>query len=220
MRTSMSSILTNKWTKVPVFLLCLGPLGYLLWRGWHGRLTANPIEFITHETGDWILIFLIITLSVTPARKLLGMPALIRFRRMFGLFAFFYACLHFSIFFVFDHFFDVAAILADVAERKYITAGFIGFVLLIPLAITSSAGWIRRLGGKRWQNLHRFIYVTAAAGVVHFYWLVKSDVTRPTRYGAVVAFLLFYRFAVWLADRPIRPQPIRSASKLSPTGGS
>jgi sulfoxide reductase heme-binding subunit YedZ len=216
----MSSILTNKWTKVPVFFLCLGPLGYLFWRGWNGRLTANPIEFITHETGDWILIFLIITLCVTPARKLLGVPALIRFRRMFGLFAFFYACLHFSTFVVFDHYFDVAAMLDDVVERKYITAGFIGFVLLIPLAITSSAGWIRRLGGKRWQKLHQLIYITAAAGVVHFWWLVKSDVTRPTRYGVVVAFLLFYRFAVWLSDRQVRPQPVRSTNKLSPTDGS
>ena len=216
----MSSLLTSKWTKVAVFSLCLGPVGYLVWRGWNGRLTANPIEFITHETGDWILIFLILTLSVTPARKLLGQPQLIRFRRMFGLFAFFYACVHFSIFIVFDHFFDVAAMIEDVGMRKYIAAGFTGFVLLLPLAITSTAGWIRRLGGKRWQLLHRLVYVAAAAGVVHFYWLVKSDVTRPFRYGAVVAFLLFYRLAVRLADRPARPQPLRSSGKLSPTEGS
>ena len=216
----MSPVLTSRWTKVPVFLLCLGPLGYLGWRAYNGRLTANPIEYITHYTGDYILIFLIITLSVTPLRKLLGVPALIRFRRMFGLFAFFYACVHFSIFFVFDHYFDVAAMLADVAERKFITAGFIGFVLLIPLAITSSAGWIRRLGGKRWQKLHQLVYITAAAGTVHFYWLVKSDVTRPVRYGVVVAFLLFYRFAVWLSDRQVRSQPVHPAGKLSPTNGS
>jgi len=142
-------MLTSKWTKVGVFFLSLGPVGYLVWRGWNGDLTANPIEFITHELGDWTLIFLILTLSVTPARKLLRQPALIRFRRMLGLFAFFYACLHFSIFIVFDHFFNVDAMLADVLERKYITAGFLGFVLLIPLAVTSTTGWIRRLGGKR-----------------------------------------------------------------------
>ena len=216
----MASILSNKWTKVLVFFLCLGPLGYLGWRAYHGRLTANPIEYITHYTGDYILIFLILTLSITPARKLLGLPQLIRFRRMLGLFAFFYACLHFLTYIVLDQFFDFAAMLDDVAKRKYITVGFTGFVLLVPLAITSSAGWIRRLGGKRWQQLHRLVYITAAAGVIHFYWLVKSDITRPVRYGAVVAFLLIFRLAVWLADRQARPQTLRSPVKLTPTAGS
>ena len=117
---------------------------------------------------------------------------------MLGLFAFFYACLHFSIFFVFDHFFNVAAMLDDVVERKYITAGFLGFVLLMPLAVTSTAGWIRRLGGKRWHRLHQLIYITATAGVVHFLWLVKSDIRRPTQYGVAVGILLLYRLAVWL----------------------
>ena len=213
----MSSVLTSKWTKPLVFFLCLSPLGYLGWRAYNGRLTANPIEYITHYTGDYILIFLVITLSITPARKLLGIPQLIRFRRMLGLFAFSYACLHFLTYIVLDQFFDFAAMIADVAKRKYITVGFTGFVLLIPLAITSTAGWIRRLGGKRWQQLHRFIYITAAAGVIHFYWLVKSDVTRPTRYGAIIAFLLFYRLAVRLANRPMRPQPARSQELLAPS---
>ena len=216
----MASILSNKWTKVLVFFLCLGPLGYLGWRAYHGRLTANPIEYITHYTGDYILIFLILTLSITPARKLLGLPQLIRFRRMLGLFAFFYACLHFLTYIVLDQFFDFAAMLDDVAKRKYITVGFTGFVLLIPLAVTSSAGWIRRLGGRRWQQLHRLVYITAAAGVIHFYWLVKSDITRPVRYGAVVAFLLIFRLAVWLANRQTRPQTLRSPVKLTPTEGS
>ena len=213
----MSSVLTSKWTKPLVFILCLSPLGYLGWRTYNGRLTANPIEYITHYTGDYILIFLVITLCITPARKLLGIPQLIRFRRMFGLFAFSYACLHFLTYIVLDQFFDFAAMIEDVAKRKYITVGFTGFVLLIPLAITSTTGWIRRLGGKRWQQLHRLIYITAAAGVIHFYWLVKSDVTRPTRYGAVIAFLLFYRLAVRLADRPVRPQPAHTQELLAPS---
>ena len=216
----MPSMLTSKWTKVGVFFLSLGPIGWLVWKGWRAELTANPIEFITHETGDWTLIFLILTLAVTPARKLLRQPALIRFRRMLGLFAFFYACLHFSIFFVFDHFFNVAAMLDDVVERKYITAGFLGFVLLMPLAVTSTAGWIRRLGGKRWHRLHQLIYITATAGVVHFLWLVKSDIRRPTQYGVAVGILLLYRLAVWLADRHVRTQPAGPAGKLSPTDGS
>ena len=213
-----SSMLTSKWTKVGVFLLNLGPIGWLVWKGFQAELTANPIEFLTHELGDWTLIFVILTLSVTPARRLLRMPALIRFRRMLGLFAFFYACLHFSIFFVFDHFFNVAAMIEDVVERKYITAGMLGFLLLIPLAVTSTKGWIRRLGGKRWQRLHQAIYVIGIAGVVHFFWLVKSDLTRPTRYAVAVGLLLGYRVWVWLAE--MRAQPVRSARKLSPTDGS
>ena len=125
---------------------------------------------------------------------------------MLGLFAFFYACLHFSVFFVFDHFFDVAAMLDDVAERKYITVGFLGFVVLIPLAVTSTAGWIRRLGGKRWQRLHQLIYVAAVAGVIHFFWLVKSDITRPTRYAVAVGALLLYRLVLRVNERQARPQ--------------
>lgn len=213
-------MLTSKWTKVGVFFLSLGPIGWLVWKGFRAELTANPIEFLTHELGDWTLIFLILTLAVTPARKLLRQPTLIRFRRMLGLFAFFYACLHFSIFFVFDHFFNVAAMLDDIVERKYITAGFLGFVLLMPLAVTSTAGWIRRLGGKRWRRLHQLIYITATAGVVHFLWLVKSDIRRPIQYGVAVGILLLYRLAVWLAARQMRTQPAGRAGKLSPTDGS
>ena len=216
----MASILTNKWTKPLVFLLCLAPLGDLVRRALAGRLTANPIEFVTHYTGDYNLIFLVLTLSVTPARKLLGIPQLIRFRRMLGLFAFFYVCLHFLTYVVLDHFFDFPEMIADVMKRRYITAGFTGFLLLIPLAITSSAGWIRRLGGKRWQRLHRLVYITASAGVIHYYWLVKSDVTKPVRYGAIIAFLLLFRAAAWLSERQARPRPLRSAERLSPTESS
>ncbi len=197
----MKSILTAKWIKVPVFLLCLVPLGLLVLRGLHHGLGANPIEFITHATGDWTLRFVVITLSITPARRLLGLPQLIRFRRMLGLFAFFYGCLHFTTYIWLDKFFDVAEMIKDVEKRRFITLGFTGFVLLIPLALTSTAGWIRRLGGRRWQMLHRLIYLTAIAGVVHYYWLVKSDVRKPLQYAGMVALLLGYRGAVWLVEK-------------------
>ena len=191
-------ILSNRWMKVPVFALCLSPGLLLIWKGFNGGLGANPIEFITHATGDWTLRFLAITLAVTPLRKLLRLPELVRFRRMLGLFAFSYGCLHFMTYLWLDKFFSWGEIAKDVVKRPFITAGFTAFVLLIPLAITSTAGWIRRLGGKRWQMLHRLVYVSAVAGVVHYYWLVKSDITRPVFYAAIVALLLAYRAAIKL----------------------
>jgi len=184
--------------KVLVFTLCLSPVLLLLWRGYNGGLGANPIEFITHATGDWTLRFLAITLAVTPLRKVLRLPELVRFRRMFGLFAFFFGSLHFMTYLWLDKFFSWGEIAKDVVKRPFITAGFTAFVLLIPLAVTSTAGWIRRLGGKRWQMIHRLIYVSAVAGVVHYYWLVKSDITLPVFYGAIVALLLAYRAAIKL----------------------
>jgi sulfoxide reductase heme-binding subunit YedZ len=200
----------REWTYVSiikplVFLLCLAPLGALIWRALHQDLGANPIEFITHATGDWTLRFLVITLSITPLRKLLHWPQLIRIRRMLGLFAFFYVSLHFATWVVLDNFFDFHAMIKDVGKRPFITVGFTGLVLLVPLAITSTAGWIRRLGGKRWQMLHRLIYVTAIAGVVHYYWLVKSDVRKPLMYGALVVVLLGYRVVVAARKRAARP---------------
>jgi sulfoxide reductase heme-binding subunit YedZ len=197
----LRKVLASKWIKLPVFLLCLGPVGVLAWRALHHDLTANPIEFITHLTGDWTLRFVVITLAVTPARKLLHLPELIRFRRMLGLFAFFYGLLHFSTWIGLDKFFDWAEMLHDVRKRPFITAGFTGFVLMIPLAVTSTAGWIRRLGGKRWLALHRLIYVTAAAGVAHYYWLVKSDVRKPLSYGVLLGLLFALRVGFWLASR-------------------
>jgi methionine sulfoxide reductase heme-binding subunit len=185
--------------KAPVFALCLSPVLLLVWRGFSGGLGANPIEFITHATGDWTLRFLAITLAVTPLRKLLRLPELVRFRRMLGLFAFFYGCLHFMTYLWLDKFFSWAEIAKDVVKRPFITAGFTAFVLLMPLAVTSTAGWIRRLGGKRWQMLHRLVYVSAVAGVVHYYWLVKSDITLPVFYGAIVGLLLAYRAATRLS---------------------
>jgi len=196
----LNRILSSRWVKVPVFALCLVTALLLGWRDLNGDLGANPIEFITHWTGDWTIRFLCITLSITPLRRLLRLPDLIRFRRMLGLFGFFYASLHFLTWFVLDKFFDWNEILKDVVKRPFITAGFTAFVLLIPLAVTSTIGWIRRLGGKRWQMLHRLIYVSACAGVVHYYWLVKSDIRLPVFYGAIVAVLLVYRLMARLMD--------------------
>jgi len=197
----LNSILTSKWTKVALFLLCLAPVGVLVWRALRGGLTANPIEFVTHATGDWTLRFLIITLAVTPLRKIMRLPQLIRFRRMLGLFAFFYGFLHFSIWIGVDKFFDWPEMMKDVAKRPFITAGFAGFVLMIPLAITSTAGWIRRLGGRRWQWLHRAIYLSAIAGVIHYYWQVKSDVRKPLQYAFLVGILLAWRLGAWILGR-------------------
>jgi methionine sulfoxide reductase heme-binding subunit len=197
--------ISSKWTKVALFVAGLLPALALVWGAFHHGLTANPIEYITHQTGDWILIFLVLTLAISPARKLLGLPELIRFRRMLGLYAFFYAFLHFSIWIGLDKFFDWSDMTADVMKRRFITVGFIGFVLLIPLAVTSTAGWIRRLGGKRWQRLHALVYVTAAAGVIHFYWLVKSNVRKPLRYGVIFLLLFLFRYGMMLRDKRKRP---------------
>ena len=187
--------------KPVIFLACLIPLGLLAWKAYSRTLGANPIEVITHATGDWTLRFLLITLSITPIRKLTGQLWLIRYRRMFGLFAFFYATLHFLTYIWLDKFFDLHEMLHDIAKRKFITVGFTGFVLLIPLALTSTKGWIRRLGGKRWQALHRLIYFSAIAGVIHYWWLVKADIHLPLEYGAVLTILLGYRIAVWATPK-------------------
>jgi methionine sulfoxide reductase heme-binding subunit len=195
------SILVHKWTKALVFGLCLVPLIVIIVPFFTGATIPDPAAFIQHATGDWILRFLCITLAITPARKILGLPELIRFRRMVGLFAFFYACLHFLTYIGFDKLFDFSEIWKDVAKRRYITVGFLAFLLLIPLAITSTAGWVRRLGGRRWQMLHRAIYVAAVCGVIHYYWLVKSAIIRPLAYGAVVALLLAWRLRQWFTRR-------------------
>jgi methionine sulfoxide reductase heme-binding subunit len=197
----LNSILVGKWTKAAVFLACLVPLGMLVWRATQGELTANPIEFVEHWTGDWTMRFLIITLCMTPLRKMLKVPQLIRFRRMLGLFAFFYGCLHFSTWVGLDRFFNLHDMWADVEKRRFITVGFAAFVLLIPLAVTSTKGWIRRLGGKRWQWLHRAIYISAILGVIHYAWLVKSDEHKPLQYAAMVGVLLAWRIGAWIRKR-------------------
>jgi sulfoxide reductase heme-binding subunit YedZ len=205
------AILSSKWTKAVVFLLCFVPLGILVWRFLTGKLGANPVEFIQHATGDWTLRFLVFTLCITPFRKLFKLPDLIRLRRMLGLFAFFYVCLHFLTYLGPDQSFDLSGMWKDVAKRPFITVGFTAFVLLIPLAITSTTGWIRRLGGKRWQLLHRCIYFAAVCGVIHYYWLVKSDVRKPLFYGALVAILLAWRLGDWLFKRRSQA-PVRVAA--------
>lgn len=184
-----------------IFMSALVPAGLLVYAAFFGDLGVNPIETITHETGVWTLRFLLITLTVTPLRRVTGWNGAIKFRRMLGLFGFFYACLHFSTYFVLDHFFNLDAILADIVKRPYVTAGFTAFVLLLPLAITSTTGMIRRLGGKKWQLLHRLIYFSAGLGVLHYLWLVKSDIQRPLTYGAILATLLAVRAWFRLAGR-------------------
>ena len=192
------------------FLLCLVPLGFLISRGASGALGPNPVEVITHFTGDWTLRLLLVTLAVTPLRRLTGQAWLVRFRRMLGLFAFFYAVLHFTTYLWLDRFFDLGTIAEDVLKRPYITVGFAAFVLMVPLAITSTQGWIRRLG-RRWKRLHRAIYAIGVLGVLHYLWLVKADLLEPAIYAIILAVLLGLRVP-W-ADLAAR---IRSVRRRSP----
>lgn len=200
-------------TKVLIFLAAFVPLERLVWKFFHDALGANPIEVITHSTGDWTMILILTTLSITPLRMLTKQYWLIGVRRMIGLFAFFYGCLHFTTYIWLDKFFDVHEMIKDVYKRPFITAGFTAFVLMIPLALTSTKGWIRRLG-KNWQRLHRLIYVTAIAGVVHYIWLVKADLRKPLQYAFVLGVLLSYRIIVWMAQA--RRNAAAGASRRSP----
>lgn len=184
-----------KALKGVVFVGCLGPVTWLAWAAFSGALGANPISDITKETGTWTLRFLMVTLAVTPVRRWTGWNDAIKFRRMLGLFAFFYGTLHFLTYLWLDQFFDVAAIVKDVYKRPFITAGFSAFVLMVPLAVTSTAGMIRRIGGRAWRRLHRLIFLSAIIGVVHYWWLVKADIRRPRNYALVVAVLLGARLA-------------------------
>jgi methionine sulfoxide reductase heme-binding subunit len=197
----MNKILASGWIKAVVFLLCLLPALLLLWGFHRDALGPNPVENITHTTGDWTIYLLLITLAITPLRKLLRIPSLIRWRRMLGLYAFFYGCLHLTTYLWLDQSFDWSAIWGDIYKRPYITAGFTAWVLMVPLAMTSTAWSIRKLGGKRWQLLHRMIYFSALGGVIHYYWLVKSDVRKPLSYGAILLILMLYRAIIWV--RPV-----------------
>src|SRR5437879_641994 len=181
------------WLKVAVWAASLGPLVQIAYLGATHDLTANPIEFVTLTTGTSALVLLLITLAVTPVRKLTGLNWLIRFRRLFGLFAFFYGLLHLCIFVVVDKFFDWQEILKDVMKRPFITVGFIAFLLMVPLAITSTSWSIRKLGGKKWNLLHRLTYLSAVLAIIHFWWKVKADHSEPAQYGAILAVLLIYR---------------------------
>jgi methionine sulfoxide reductase heme-binding subunit len=189
-----------KYFKPLVFLACLVPLGRLGWKAYNSALGANPIQVITWSTGTWTLVFLMVTLSITPLRKLTKQYWLIQFRRMMGLFAFFYGCLHFTTYIWLDQFFDLHSVAKDVVKRPFITLGFTAFVLMIPLALTSTQRSIRWLG-KRWQSLHRLIYATAILGVVHYIWLVKKDIRVPVIYAVILSVLLLYRVIVWVTER-------------------
>lgn len=203
-----------RYLKPAVFLACLAPLVTLVWRGFHAGLGANPIEFITHSTGDWTLIFLLVTLSVTPLRKLTRQYWLISLRRMFGLFAFFYGCLHLMTYVWLDKFFDAHEMLKDIAKRRFITAGMTAFALMLPLALTSTKWAIRKLGGKLWQALHRLVYFSAAAGVIHYVWLVKADLKKPIEYAVVLGALIVYRLLAWIASSVRHSAGVPTATKV------
>lgn len=181
-----------RYLKPLIFVACLLPLALMVWDGFHDALGANPIETLSHRTGDWTLRFLLLTLSMTPLRRWLGWAGALRLRRMLGLFTFFYACLHFLTWLVLDQFFDWEEILKDIAKRPYITLGFLAFLLLIPLAITSTRGMMRRLG-RRWGQLHRLVYPIAILGVAHYWWLVKADNLQPVLYALVLSLLFALR---------------------------
>jgi sulfoxide reductase heme-binding subunit YedZ len=207
----MTPRLSRFFVKAPVFGAALAPFCWLVWGAFTDNLGANPIDTITDETGTWTLRFLVLTLLVTPLRRWTGWNGAIRFRRMLGLFAFFYGSLHFLTYIWLDQFFALDEIVKDIVKRPFITVGFSAFVLMLPLALTSTTGWIRRLGGRRWQAVHRLVYVTAALGVVHYWWLVKADISRPVRYGVIVAVLLGAR--LWWAwqRRAVLVSPGRKA---------
>jgi methionine sulfoxide reductase heme-binding subunit len=196
--------------KPSVFVLSLIPLAWLVWQTYTGNLSANPIDDITDTTGTWTLRFLLISLSVTPILALTGWSPIGSLRRMLGLFAFFYAVLHFLTFIWLDKFFDIGDALDDVAKRPFITVGVISFLILIPLAATSTNRILRWMGGKRWKRLHRMVYLAAIGGVIHYLWLVKADLRRPLTYGCVLALLLGYR--IWFAIRKSRLTARRSSA--------
>src|SRR5271155_2786865 len=204
--------MTLRFTKIAIFLAALIPLERLLWKAFHDGLGANPIEVITHSTGDWTLILILTTLSITPLRQITRQYWLIGVRRMIGLFAFFYGTLHFLTYIWLDKFFDLHEVSKDVVKRPFITIGFSAFVLMIPLALTSTAWSIRRLGGKNWQRLHRLIYFTAILGVAHYAWLVKADHRNPIEYGVVLGILLLFRVLAWVSEKRAKPAILSSVA--------
>jgi sulfoxide reductase heme-binding subunit YedZ len=189
---SFAAVLKSAYARPAVHLLCLVPLCAMMWAAFTGGLGANPVEKLTHETGQWGLRFLLITLSLTPLRQWTGQASLIRFRRALGLYAFFYASCHFSIWFIADHSFDLGDMIEDIVKRPYITLGFSALVLMLPLAVTSNQAMIRRLG-KKWKSLHQLVYFVVLLGVLHFIWLVKADYLEPTIYAIIAIILLVHR---------------------------
>ena len=189
---SFSAALKSAYAKPVAHLLSLLPLAFLLWAALNDGLGANPVERLTHETGEWTLRFLLITLSMTPLRQWTGQASLIRFRRLLGLYTFFYLSCHFMIWFIADHSLDVTAMVEDIIKRPYITLGFSALLLMLPLAITSNQAMIRRLG-KKWKSLHQLVYLILLLGVLHFMWLVKADYLEPTIYAIIAVVLLLHR---------------------------
>jgi sulfoxide reductase heme-binding subunit YedZ len=193
--------------KVFVWLAALAPLVYLVWQGYRGDLTADPVKYITHFTGRTALIILFITLCVTPIRRLSGWNGIVRFRRLVGLFSFFYAVIHLLIYLAFDRGFVFTELGEDIAKRPYITIGFTAWVMLLTLAVTSPQAILRRMGGKRWRALHRLVYVVPVLGVIHFAWAQKKDVSLPVLYGLVLGLIFLVRFALWVRNRVGFGQP-------------
>jgi sulfoxide reductase heme-binding subunit YedZ len=200
-----------KFAKFVLFINALVPLALLAWDAYHHRLGANPLEFITHTTGTLTLVFLVISLAVTPLRKILGLPWMIKFRRMTGLYAFFYGALHLLTYLWFDKVFNLGAVVDDTVKRPFILFGMLSFFLMVPLAITSTNSMIKRLGGKRWNQLHRLVYVAAIAGVVHYWMLVKADIRIPLIFAAVIAALLGYRVLAAVFPRAFERRPVRQS---------
>ncbi len=196
----MNRIWTHKWSKTVVFALCLVPLVWLGWRWQNNELGINRIETVARYTGDWTLRFLVGVLCITPLRRLPGQSSLIRFRRMLGLFTFFYGCLHAWHYFEVDAQWNKDILWEDLTTRKFFLAGLLGLVVMVPLAATSWAGAIRRLGGRRWQLVHRLVYVAAIAGVVHYYWQGKAALWEPVYWGVGVGVLLAYRTGHWIFE--------------------
>lgn len=201
-----------KVIKHAVLILCFAPITLLLWKAFHDELSANPISDITQETGIWTLRFLLFTLALTPLRKITGLTFFAGWRRMIGLVAFFYVCLHFTTYIWLDKFFDTNEMLLDIVKRPFITVGFSSFLLLIPLAATSTKRIMKAMGGKRWKKLHTLVYLTAVGGVIHYLWLVKADRQRPLIYGGILSILLGYRVAAWARVK------LRSPQKDHPSG--
>jgi len=203
-----------RFIKLLILVNGLVPLALLMWDQGHHQLGANPQNFLILTTGMMTLIFLVLTMAVTPLRKITGLNWLIQFRRMLGLFAFFYGCLHFLCFFSLDRGFSVSSTLTEMLKRKYLILGSTALLVMVPLAITSTNGMIKRLGGKRWRALHRLAYVAAIAGVIHYYMQVKADTRQPLVFAAVLAVLLGYRLVVHLRQRkPPAPAPTAKTNR-------
>jgi sulfoxide reductase heme-binding subunit YedZ len=210
------AILVTRVIKPALYVTAVLPLAWLLFALFTGLVMGDQVKFMQHVTGDTVLTCLLLTLAVTPLRRLTGWNEIIRVRRLIGLTAFWYACLHLTTYLVFDQSLDLNEIAADIRKHPWVLVGFTGFLCLVPLAITSTNGWIRRLGGKRWQRLHRLVYVAAVAGVLHYFWLVKKDITYPLVYGVVLLVLLLTRLW-WAADRArARREPARRPAEVDP----